>query len=449
MRRRLHLLSIVLLIALLAAACTPAATPTAAPQPTSPPAATDAPAPTAAPAATEAPAELATEAPAVTAAPETGEPYTLGAFFSTSGPVSSLGEPEANTVTMLVEQVNAAGGVLGPDGKLHLIELHLYDDQSDATKAVEVVKKLIEEDKAPVIIGGSGSPASIAVIETVSTSEIPFISVASSSKIVTKDDGTQQTWVFKTPQQNRPVAELQCDWMHAHNITKIASLGVNNAFGSDSMTALDAVAADHDMEIVWKGTFEPADTDFSAQLTAVMATDAEVLVVHATPGEGAPLTVQFRDLGFEIPIVHNHGIGNQAFIDTAGAAAEQVLFPIGKLLVADQLPDSDPQKATLLQYIADYQAAYGKPPSSFGGHAWDAFMMVKAALEAVGPDSAAIRDHLETGFTGFIGISGIFNITAEDHTGIGKESLVLVQILDGQWVYVPADQYASVPAGAQ
>ncbi len=439
MLRKSHsLISFVALMALLLAACAPAATP--APAPTQP-------APTRPPAATQAPAPAATDVPAPTAPamPEQGEPYVIGVFFSTTGPASSLGKPEWGTVIMLAEHLNGDGGILGPDGKMHKLDIRKYDDQSDATKAVEIVKKLIEEDKATVIIGGTGSPASIAVIETVTTAQIPFVSVASSSAIVSQADGTQNYWVFKTPQQNYPVAQVQADWMKAHGLTKIASLGVNNAFGADSMSALRTVAGEEGFAIVWEGTFEPRDTDFNAQLTAILGTDAEVLIVHATPGEGAPLTVQFRDLGFEIPIVHNHGIDNQAFIDTAKGAAEGVLFPIGKLLVADQLPDGDLQKATLLAYQAAYISAFGSKPSTFGGHAWDAFMMVKQALETVGPDSAKIRDYLESAFSNWVGISGIFNITASDHTGIGKESLVLVKIQGGTWVYVAPKDYANAP----
>ncbi len=438
MKRQLNiLLAGLAVIALILSACGPAAT-TAAPTtaPTQPPPTT---APTAAPQATAEPTVAAT------AAPREGDPYVIGAFFSTTGPTSSLGQPEWGTVAMLTEDVNGAGGIKGPDGLLHKLDVREYDDQSDATKAVEIAKKLIEEDKAVVIIGGSGSPASIAVIETVTNAKVPFISVASSSAIVTAKDGSQYPWVFKTPQQNLPVAQVQADWMKAHSITKVASLGVNNAFGKDSMTALQKVAQDNGLEIVWEGTFEPGDTDFTAQLTAVQATDAQALIVHATPGEGAPLTVQFRSMEFTIPILHNHGIGNQAFIDTAKDAAEGVLFPIGKLLVADQLPDSDPQKATLLQYQSDFVAAFGKKPSTFGGHAWDAFTMVKQALEAVGPDSTKIRDYLETNITNWVGISGIFNVTPQDHTGIGKESLVLVEIKGGSWVYVDPKDYANVP----
>jgi branched-chain amino acid transport system substrate-binding protein len=390
----------------------------------------------------------ATVAPTQPPAPvkTVGDPYRVGAFYSTTGPVSSLGQPEANSTTMVVDQINAAGGVKGPDGLMHLIELKLYDDQSDATKAVEIAKKMIEEDKVVVIIGGSGSPASIAIIETVSKAGVPFISVASSSAIVNAKDGTQNTWVFKTPQQNLPVAQVQLDWMKAHNITKVASLGVNNAFGKDSMAALTRVAKDGGIQIVYEGTFEPGDTNFSTQLTQIAGTDAQAVIVHATSGEGAPLTVQYRDMGLKMPIVHNHGIGSSAFIKTAADAANGVLLPIGKEVVASQLPDSDPQKATLLKYIADYGAKYGGAnPGTFGGHAWDATMMVKAALENVGPDSAKIRDYLETKVSNFVGISGIFNVTAKDHTGIGKESLVLVEIVKGNWTFIAPADYAKVP----
>jgi branched-chain amino acid transport system substrate-binding protein len=166
--------------------------------------------------------------------------------------------------------------------------------------------------------------------------------------------------------------------------------------------------------------------------------------VHATPAEGAPLTVQARDLGLELPIVHNHGIGNQAFIDLAGAAAEGVLFPIGKLMVAKDLPDTDPQKAVLLKYAADYVAyTEGSNPSTFGGHAWDSMQMAVMALQAAGPDPVAIRDYLEN-IQNFAGISGVFNLSAKDHNGIGKESLVLVQIKGGTWKYVPPEEYATV-----
>jgi branched-chain amino acid transport system substrate-binding protein len=390
------------------------------------------------------PPALYAEAPSGLAEREVGDPYTIGIFFSVTGPASSLGVPERDTAMMLVEQVNANGGLLGPDGKLHLIEAIFEDDQSSADEAILIVKRLIEQEDVPIIVGGTSSGASLAVIDTITEAQVPFISNASSGAIILPVE--ERFWIFKTPQQNLPVAQVQGDWMSANGITKIASFGVNNGFGVDSMGAMQMVAADIGVEIVWEGTFEPGDTDFSAQLTQIAGAGAEVLIVHATPAEGAPLTIQFRDLGLEIPIMHNHGIGNQAFIDLAGEAAEGVMFPIGKLLVADGLPDTDPQKVVLQQYIADYSAfTNGAPPSTFGGHAWDAMQMAFSALQAVGPESAAIRDYLE-GIQNFAGISGIFNITDADHNGIGKESLVLVEIKDGTWQYVDPEAYTSAPS---
>ncbi len=430
MRTHFRLLLLLTLLALVLAACggaTPAA-PTATPvPPTQPPAATA----TSAPAATPVPA-----------GPVQGDPYKIGLFFSVTGPGSSLGVPERDTAMMMIEQVNAAGGIEGPDGKLHLLEGIFEDDQSNATEGVLIVKRLLEEG-VPILVGGTTSGVSMAVLDTIAEAQVPFISNASAGSIIQPVE--ERYWVFKTPQQNDPVAEVQADWMAAKGITKIASFGVNNGFGADSMAALKRVAAARSLEIIWEGTFEPGDTDFTAQLTRIGSSGAEALIVHATPGEGAPLTVQFRDLGLNIPIVHNHGIGNQAFIDLAGAAAEGVLFPIGKLLVHEDLPVTDPQKGVLTQYVTDY-AAYtgGSKPSTFGGHAWDAMQMTIMALQAAGPDPAGIRDYLES-IQNFVGISGIFNLSAQDHNGIGKESLVMVEIIDGGWQYVPPALYANAP----
>lgn len=371
-----------------------------------------------------------------------GLPYVIGAFFSTTGPVSSLGQPEADTVTMVAEAINASGGILGPDQLRHPLLVKLYDDQSDAAKAVEVVQKLID-DKTPIIIGGTGSPQSLAVIESVTRARIPYISVASASQIVNPIE--QRAWVFKTPQDPLPVAQVQMDWIKAHGLARIASLGVNNAFGADSMKALRSLAEQAGVQIVYEGKFDPGDADFGSQLAQIARSNAQAVFVHATTGEGAPLTVQYRSMGIQLPLVHNYGIGNRAFLDMAKDATNGVIFPSGKLLVAQQLPDSDPQKAVLLKYSLDFKSKYNVAPSTFGGHAWDAMLMARSAFEAVGPDPSAIRDYMETRVKNLVGITGVFNITPNDHTGIGKESLVLVEIKDGQWKYIPPGEYANAP----
>jgi len=425
--------------------------------------------------------------PAATPTPSPGAPYKIGVVVSVTGPLSSLGVPERDTALMIAEQVNKAGGIKGPDGLMHPLTVIVEDDASDTSKAVLAAKKLIEQDKVHVLQGTSGSPASIAMAPIASEAKIPMISYASSSAIVYpalaagtvvkipgKPDHTASAgetivylsriygvkgedilkanpdlkisialpWVFKTPQENYPVAAVQVDYWKAKGVKKVASIGVNNAFGLDSRLGMKALYKEAGIEIVADELFQPGDKDMRAQLTKIKGLNPEGLVVHATSAEGAAVTVQFRELGFKIPMVHNHGIGAQAFIDLAKGDADGVLFPIGKLLVAEGLPDADVQKKVLVQYVKDFDTyTKGQPRSTFGGHAWDGIQMAVTCFGKVGSDAAKLRDCFE-GLTNFVGISGVFNMSATDHTGIGKESLVLVRIEKGKWVYVAPADYA-------
>jgi len=376
-------------------------------------------------------------------APAQPATYKVGLVVSITGPNSSLGIPERDTALMIQDQVNAAGGIQGPDGKKYDLEIIVEDDASDASKATLAAKKLVEQDEVAVLIGSSGSATSMAMIETATQNEIPMISLAASSTIV--NPIADRYWIFKTAQASRVVVEVQVDYLVAKGITKIASIAINNAFGKDSTDAMDELFPAAGIEILASETFQPGDTDFTAQLTTIRGVEPQAVIVHATSAEGAPLAVQYQSLGFTVPLIYNHGIGNQTFIDLAGASAENVLFPIGKLLVVNSLPDDDPQKAVLLKYIEDYTAyTNGQPMSTFGGHGYDAVQIAVAGLTAVGDDRAALRDYFET-VTGYIGVTGTFNMTATDHIGIGKESLVLVEIKNGTWTYVPPAEYPNVP----
>jgi branched-chain amino acid transport system substrate-binding protein len=377
-------------------------------------------------------------------APAQADTYKIGLVVSITGPASSLGIPERDTALMLLEQVNKAGGIKGPDGKMHTLEIIVEDDASDASKATLAAKKLVEQDNVAVLVGSSGSPASMAMIETATKNETPMISLAASSTIV--NPLAERKWIFKTAQESKVVVEVQVDYLKAKGITKIASLAVNNAFGKDSVDAMNALYPAAGIQILGSETFQPGDKDFTAQLTKLKGLNPEAVIVHATSGEGAPIAVQYRSLGFDVPLINNHGIGNQDFIKLAADSAEKVVFPIGKLLVVSSLPDSDPQKAVLLKYITDYTAyTNGKAMSTFGGHGYDAIQIAIAGFQAVGADRAKLRDYFETGVSGYVGVTGTFNMSASDHVGIGKASLVLVEIEGGTWKYIPADQYPNVP----
>jgi len=362
---------------------------------------------------------------------EVGEAYKIGAILAITGPASSLGIPERDTVLMLQEELDAAGGIVGPDGLKHPVEIIVYDTESDETKAVLAAKKLIDEDGVALVIGPTQSGTTLALVDTMQKAEVPLISCAASIMIV--EPAAERTWVFKTAPSDRLVVAALIDHLVAQGLTKVAWISLNNAFGDSGKVEFEAAAPAAGIEIVTSEKFEAADTDMTAQLTKIRGTDAQALVVWAIPPSASAVTKNAYDLGMDLPIFHSHGIANQAFIDLASPeAAEGVIFPSGKIIVADQLPDSDPQKAVLVKYANDYESKYEVAPVTFGGHAWDAVKLAVQIMGKVGIDRAKIRDELEK-TQGFVGIGGVFDFSAEDHNGLDTRAITMVQIQDGVW----------------
>lgn len=353
------------------------------------------------------------------------EPYKIGAVVDISGNSSSLGVPERDTLLMLAEKLNAAGGING-----HPVELTILDNKSDETEAVLAVKKLIDKDVL-VVLGCSASGTSMAMINAVQNAKVPMISMAAASSIV--EPVKDRQWVYKTAQSDIVTVKKIIGYLKAKGLTKVAFLYMNNAYGDGGKVAFAAAAKESGIEVVTVEKFEASDKDMTPQLTKVKASGAQAAVVWAIPPSASIITKNFKDLGLSIPLIHSHGVGNQKFIELAQGAADGVVLPIGKLAVVSQIPDSDPQKKVLEGYVADYQAKYNTPPNSFGGYAWDAFKLAVAAIEKAGPDRAAIREQLEKSTGGYTGVSGVFNISPQDHNGLGVDSMVLVEIEKGQW----------------
>jgi branched-chain amino acid transport system substrate-binding protein len=364
-----------------------------------------------------------TTAPAPNSAPK--EPYKIGAIVDASGPAASLGEPERDTLKMLADELNAKGGING-----HPVELIILDNKSLESEAVLAAKRLIDQDKVLAIIGCTQSSTSLAIVDTVTKAQVPTVSMATSARIVTPV--AERRWIFKTAQSDIIVANKIAKYLAGKGIKNVAFLSVNNAFGDSGLVNFEKAAQANGLNILLKEKFEATDTDMTAQLAKVKASQAQATVVWAIPPAASIVTKNFRDLGLEMPLLHCHGIGNKKFLELAGAAANGVVAPMGKLLVAEQLPDNDPQKQVLLKYIADYQKRYNARPSTFGGHAYDAFNLVVKAIEQAGPDRAKIRDVLEQ-ITGYAGISGVFNMSPQDHNGLSEDSMVMVEIKDGKW----------------
>ncbi|MEW6378258.1 MAG: ABC transporter substrate-binding protein [bacterium] len=357
---------------------------------------------------------------------ESAKPYKIGAIFDISGKASALGTPEKQTAEMVVEEVNKAGGING-----HPVELVFYDTAMDNQRALESVNKLVKKDKVLAIIGPSTSGESMAIIETIQNSEVPNISCAARIEIT----DPPKKWVFKTPQTDRQAMTKILGYLKKQDIKKIAFMSVEGGFGSGGLVQVDSLAPEFGIEIVAREKFSEDDTNMTTQLTKIRGTDAKALIVWCTDKGSAKVAANIRQLGMTIPIFMSHGIASMKFIEQAKEAAEGIIFPAGRLLVVDSLPETDPQKKILAKYAADFKAKYNATADTFGGHAWDAINLVIQAIKKAGDDIDRIRDEIEK-TKNFAGIGGVFNFSDKDHHGLGPESLVMIKIVNGKWTYL-------------
>lgn len=361
-----------------------------------------------------------------TASAFAAQPIKIGALFAVTGPAAFLGEPERNTAQMMVDEINKAGGIKG-----RKLELVVYDTQGDSTKAVQAATRLIKEDKVVAIIGPSTTGDSMAVIPVVEKARIPMISCAAGIKIT----DPVKKWVFKTAQNDTLAVERIYEHLKKRKVTKVAILTVSDSFGSSGREQLKAQAAKFGIQVLVDDTYGPKDTDMTSQLTKVRGTKAEALICWGTNPGPAVIARNAKQLGLKMPLYMSHGISSKKFIELAGDAAEGIMLPSGRVIVADLLPSSDKQKKSLMAYVKNYQSHFKKEGDHFGGHAWDAVMLLKGAIEKGGDTPDGIRNQLEK-TRNFAGIGGIFNYSTTDHAGLSKDAFVLVEIKKGDWVLV-------------
>jgi len=354
------------------------------------------------------------------------EPIKIGSFLAVTGGASFLGDPELKTLQMYIEEINAKGGVIGRQ-----IELVHYDDGGSPKKSVNFAKRLIQKDKVDVIVGGSTSGSTLAVMPLVDRAQIPFISLAGSVKIISP----VQYWTFKMPHTDAMAAAKIYGDMKQRGITKIALISGSGGFGKSGRTQSLQLARQYGIEIVADESYGAKDTDMTAQLTKIRDTDAQAILNFGFGTGPAIVTKNVRQLGIELPLYQSHGVASKKFIELAGDAAEGVRLPAAALLVADQLPDSDPQKPVLLAYKKKFEAKYG-PVSTFGGHAYDGLHIALEAIERAGStDKAKVRDEIEK-TRGFIGTGGIYNMSPRDHLGLSLKAFKMLEIKDGNWTIV-------------
>lgn len=356
--------------------------------------------------------------------------YVLGADFSISGRASFLGDPEAKTVRLLVSEINEKGGING-----HPLKVIIYDDEGNTTKARLNVERLIKRDHVIAVLGPSLSGISLAVVDLAKRYKIPLVSAAASDRIIINPKtGKTRKWVFKTPQSNALAAKKIFGFMKKRGIKRIAIITITTGFGASGRTQLIKYAPEFGIKIIADEKYGPKDTDMSVQLTKIKGTNAQALVNWSIGPSQVIVTRQWKQLGLskQMLLFQSHGFGDRRNIKLSGGAAEGVYLPLGKVNIGKLLPASDPQKKPIMAYIRNYEKRYHKPISSFGGHAYDALMLVVHALKAVGPNKAKIRSYIEH-TKNYVGMHGIFNFSPTDHNGLTEAAFVMVVVKNGDW----------------
>jgi branched-chain amino acid transport system substrate-binding protein len=350
-------------------------------------------------------------------------PIKVGAILAVTGPAANLGAPEARTAQMMVEAINARGGIQG-----HKIVLIIKDSGASPEKAISFAKQLIEEDKVIAIIGPSTSGETMKIKNICEEAGTLLISCAAAEAIVSP----VARHVFKTPQKDSDAVRKIFQQMQKMKITKIAVTSSNTGFGKAGKEQLEKIAPEFGIAIALSDVYEKEATDLSSVVTKIKGADVQAVVNWSIEPAQAILAKNMRQLGLTIPLFQSHGFGNIRYVKEAGAAADGIIFPAGRLLVADILPDTHPQKALLQQYAKEYQAHFNEDASTFGGHAYDAILILEKAIATVGPDPAKLPAAIE-GLTGLVGTAGIFNFSATDHNGLDINAFEMLTVKDGKF----------------
>lgn len=355
------------------------------------------------------------------------EPIKIGMFLSVTGQMSPMGDPQKRTFDYMLDKINAQGGVLG-----RKLEFIVYDDGSNPEKATTFVKRLIENDKVDLIIGGSGTPTSMAVLGLIERAEIPYMSLGGGTAI----GDPVRKWTFKVPQSDRLAAEKVLADLKKRGLTKIALLSENVGFGKSGHDQTVKLAPQYGVEILTDEVYSPKDPDVTPQLTKIRGTaGVQALFIFGTGTGPAVVTKNLKQMGVTLPTYQSHGVASKEFLKLVGTAADGERLPAGAQAVVDQLAANDPQKTVCSEFKKEYEE-HNKPLEAgpLPGHGLDALMMaIDAIKRAGGTDKAKVRDAIEQ-TKGFVATTGVFTYSPTDHMGLGLDAFHMVEIKNGDWV---------------
>jgi branched-chain amino acid transport system substrate-binding protein len=361
---------------------------------------------------------------------QAAEPIKIGAFFALSGPAAHIGTPTKLVAEMVVKKINDDGGIKGRP-----LELIIGDTESDPTKAATIAKKFIHADKVVAIIGPTSTGEGMAARKIVAEGGIPTFMTVGGDPVIDPKHGPID-FIFKSPQRSSTAVKKLFGYLKEKKLAKLGLLTASDAFGKDGEVWLEKLAPDFGLSVVAKESFGPKDTDMTAQLTNLKNAKPDAIVCWTIGPAGAIVSKNKAQLGIKTPLFQCHGLPDPKYIELAGKAAEGDRMPSTKLMAVEELPGTDPQKPVIMEFIKLYQEkGYDKqfPINTHSGYAWDAIMIVAQAMDKAGTDPQKLREAIET-TKGYVGVSGIYKLSPEDHNGLDVDSMIIVAVKNGKFV---------------
>ncbi len=352
------------------------------------------------------------------------EPLKIGALLSVTGPAAFLGAPEARTLEMLVEALNVKGGV---DGRK--IQLVVKDTGGSPEKAVSFAKQLVEEDGVFAIIGPATSGESIQVKQIANDARTLLLSCAAAEVITTP----VLPYVFKVAPKDSYAAEMIFRQMRKMGVKRVGLLSSNTGFGKAGKEQVEKLAPGAGIEIAASEVYDKAATDLTAEVTKLKAANVEAILNWSIEPAQSIVIKNARQIGMKVPIFQSHGFANVQYAKAAGAAAEGVMFPASRIVVAESLAASDEQKPVVAAYKQGYESRYKEDVSTFGGHAHDALGILVRAVQEAGLDREKVRSAVEN-MKGYVGTAGVFNFSPTDHNGLAIDAFEMLTVRDGKFV---------------
>jgi len=356
----------------------------------------------------------------------------IGLMVSATGPTSAIGIPQKNTGDILPKKIGDA-----------TVEYISLEDGGDATRAVQNVKKLIQENNIDALIGPSTTPNAFAILDVIAESKVPMMATVGTSAVVEPLDAKKR-WVFKTTQNDDLIAAALLKHMAKNGVKTVGFIGFNDPYGDNWLKVFTALGDKAGVKVVAAERFSRTDQSVTGQTLKLLAAKPDAMLIAAVGGPAVLPQATLRDQGYTGPIYQTHAVATEDFIKLGKDKVEGTILAAGPMLVIDEIADSNPTKKVAQTYIAAYQKQFGSVPATFGANTWDAGLLleraVPAALKAGKPGTeafrVALRDALEQERE-VIGCQGIFNMSATNHNGMDERARVLVTVRDGKFRLVP------------